>query len=150
MGSALYLLDTNTLSFLVNGRSRAVRRNYVEAENQGARIAISAITEAEALFGLAKRPEATRLRANFDRFFAAVELLPWDSTVARAYGALRAELSATGKSLALMDLLSRSHPCHARQGFPPCQLFAQSGRLGNRSLRNILWLVPLLAQPAST
>ncbi len=109
MGSALYLLDTNTLSFLVNGRSRAVRRNYVEAENQGARIAISAITEAEALFGLAKRPEATRLRANFDRFFAAVELLPWDSTVARAYGALRAELSATGKSLALMDLLIASH-----------------------------------------
>ncbi len=109
MGSALYLLDTNTLSFLVNGRSRAVRRNYVEAENQGARIAISAITEAEALFGLAKRPEATRLRANFDRFFAAVELLPWDSTVARTYGALRAELSATGKSLALMDLLIASH-----------------------------------------
>jgi tRNA(fMet)-specific endonuclease VapC len=109
VGSALYLLDTNTLSFLVNGRSRAVRRNYVEAENQGARIAISAITEAEALFGLAKRPEATRLRANFDRFFAAVELLPWDSTVARAYGALRAELSATGKSLALMDLLIASH-----------------------------------------
>jgi tRNA(fMet)-specific endonuclease VapC len=109
VGSALYLLDTNTLSFLVNGRSRAVRRNYVEAENQGARIAISAITEAEALFGLAKRPEATRLRANFDRFFAAVELLPWDSTVARTYGALRAELSATGKSLALMDLLIASH-----------------------------------------
>jgi tRNA(fMet)-specific endonuclease VapC len=109
VGPALYLLDTNTLSFLVNGRSQAVRRNYVEAENQSARIAISAITEAEALFGLAKRPEATRLRANFDRFFAAVELLPWDSTVARAYGALRAELSATGKSLALMDLLIASH-----------------------------------------
>ena len=109
MGPALYLLDTNTLSFLVNGRSQAVRRNYVEAENQGARIAISAITEAEALFGLAKRPEATRLRANFDRFFAAVELLPWDSTVAGAYVALRAELSATGKGLALMDLIIASH-----------------------------------------
>ncbi len=63
----LYQLDTNTVSFLVNGRSPAVRMHYVEAENQGARIAISAITEAELRFGLAKRPEATRLRANFDR-----------------------------------------------------------------------------------
>ncbi len=109
MAPVLYLLDTNTVSFLVNARSLAVRTNYVEAENGGARIAISAITEAELRFGLAKRPEATRLRANFDRFFAAVELLPWDSTVARAYGALRAELSGAGKSLALMDLLIAAH-----------------------------------------
>jgi len=106
---ALYLLYTNTLSFLVNGRSKAVRQNFVEAGNRGARIAISAITEAEAWFGLAKRPHATRLQANFARFFAAVELLPWDSAAARAYGALRAELSATGKSLTLMDLLIASH-----------------------------------------
>jgi len=105
----LYLLDTNTVSFLVNARSPAVRTHYVETENGGARIAISAITEAELLFGLAKRPEATRLRTNFDRFFAAVELLPWDSRVARAYGALRAELSEAGKSLGLMDLLIASH-----------------------------------------
>jgi tRNA(fMet)-specific endonuclease VapC len=106
---ALYLLDTNTVSFLVNGRSPAVRTHYVEAESQGARIAISAITEAELLFGLARRPEATRLKANFDRFFAAVELLAWDSTVARAYGDLRGELSGAGKSLALMDLLIAAH-----------------------------------------
>lgn len=114
MGPVLYLLDTNTVSFLVNGRSQAVRRSYVEAESQGARIAISAITEAEARFGLVKRPEATRLRANFDRFFAAVELLSWDSTVARAYGALRADLNATGKGLGLMDLLIASHAIAAR------------------------------------
>jgi tRNA(fMet)-specific endonuclease VapC len=105
----LYLLDTNTVSFLINGRSREVRRHYVEAESQSARIAISAITEAEALFGLAKKPEATRLRANFDRFLAVIEVLPWDSVAARAYGDLRAALSASGKSLALMDLLIASH-----------------------------------------
>ncbi len=109
MARVLFLLDTNTVSFLVNARSSAVRTHYVEAEDKGARIAISAITEAELLFGLAKRPEATRLRANFDRFFAAVDLLPWDSPVARAYGALRAELTGAGKSLGLMDLLIASH-----------------------------------------
>ena len=109
MGPALYVLDTNTLSFLVSGRSPSVRKHYLEAESEGSRIAISAITEAEALFGLAKRPEATRLRANFERLFAHIELLPWDSKAARAYGDLRAQLSATGKSLALMDLLIAAH-----------------------------------------
>jgi tRNA(fMet)-specific endonuclease VapC len=109
MKPAFYLLDTNTLSFLVNGRSPAVRKYYVEADKQGARIGISAITEAEALFGLARRPEATRLRANFDRFFQTIDLLPWDSAVARAYAALRSELSVTGKNLGLMDLMIASH-----------------------------------------
>lgn len=109
MTGSLYLLDTNTVSYLVNGRSSAVRRNYVEAESNGAIIALSAITEAEIIFGLEKRPEATRLRANFERFFVTVQLLPWDSAVAQAYGKLRAQLNAAGKSLALMDLLIASH-----------------------------------------
>ena len=109
MGPLLYILDTNTLSFLVSGRSPSVRKHYIEAEGAGSRMAISAITEAEALFGLAKRPEATRLRAAFGRLFAQLEILPWDSKVARAYGDLRADLSANGKSLALMDLLIAAH-----------------------------------------
>lgn len=108
-GTTRYLLDTNTVSFLVNGRSNAVRRRYIEVENQGSEIAISAITEGEIRFGLAKRPEATRLRASFDHFLSAVGLLPWDSNVAAIYGRLRVEMAAEGKSLALMDLLIASH-----------------------------------------
>ena len=109
MSPGIYLLDTNTVSYLVNGRSLTVRANYLSAESAGATIALSTISEAEILFGLAKKPDATRLAANFNRFFAGVQLLPWDSQVARAYGKLRANLASTGKNLALMDLLIASH-----------------------------------------
>jgi tRNA(fMet)-specific endonuclease VapC len=72
-------------------------------------ITISAITEAEILYGLAKRPEATRLRAAVEALLASVEILAWDSEAAMAYGTLRARLSAAGKSLSAMDMLIAAH-----------------------------------------
>jgi len=106
--SALYLLDTNMVSYLVTGRSAAVRRAYFEHEPH-ATIAISAVTEAEIRFGLERKPEAIRLRGTFEEFFAAIPVLAWDSDVAKAYGRLRAGINATGRSLALMDLLIAAH-----------------------------------------
>jgi tRNA(fMet)-specific endonuclease VapC len=104
----LYLLDTNTVSYLVSGRSPAARRTYLETEPH-ARIALSAITEAEIRFGLQNKPQATRLRATFEEFFASIQILPWNSDTARACGKLRARLNVIGKSLSLMDLLIASH-----------------------------------------
>ena len=99
-----FLLDTNTVSYIVRGRSPAVRQQYLVAARY-ATIALSTITEAEIRFGLERRPGTIRLRANFERFFASVRLLAWDSTAAQAYAKLRAQLTAHGKTLALMDLL---------------------------------------------
>lgn len=96
------------VTYLVTGRSPAARRIYLETEPQ-ATIALSVITEAELIFGLEKKPESSRLRAVFEEFFSSVQILPWDSAVARAYGRLRAQLNAAGKSLALMDLLVAAH-----------------------------------------
>ena len=103
----LYLLDTNTASYLVSGRSPATRSTYLATEVE-AGIAVSSVTEAEIRFGLHRKPEAMRLRSAFDEFFAAVQILAWDSNAAKAYGKLRAEMNARGKSLALMDLLIAS------------------------------------------
>ena len=105
----LYLLDTNTVSYLMNGRSLAARRSYIKAESRTAVIAVSTITQAEILFGLERRPDATRLRENFQRFLSVVQVLPWDSTAAHTFGKLRVALSAAGKSLGLMDLLIAAH-----------------------------------------
>jgi tRNA(fMet)-specific endonuclease VapC len=74
-----------------------------------ARVTISTITEAEILYGLAKRPEATRLRAAVEALLESVEILAWDSAAAAAYGALRARLTAAGKSLSAMDMLIAAH-----------------------------------------
>ena len=96
------------VTYLINGRSVAARDAYLAADSY-ARIAISAITQAEILFGLEKKPQAQKLRSTFEDFFVAVTILPWDTAVARVYGKLRARLTAVGTTLAAMDLLIASH-----------------------------------------
>lgn len=107
-GATLYLLDTNTVAYVVSGRSRAARVAMAETKERFP-VGISAITEAEMLYGLAKKPEATRLRAGVEALLGSLEILPWDSAAARAYGTLRARLTAAGKSLSAMDLLIAAH-----------------------------------------
>lgn len=104
----LYLLDTNMVGYIVGGRSKAARV-AMQATIEQFPIAISAITEGEILYGLTRKPEATRLRAGIEALLGAVEILPWDSDAARAYGRLRAGLSAAGKSLSAMDMLIAAH-----------------------------------------
>ena len=104
----LYLLDTNTIGYMVNGRSQAARlamREHIEHSI----LAISTISEAEVLYGLAKKPEAIRLRNTVETLFAVLKILPWDSNAAQAYGRLRAQLSTEGKSLSHMDMLIAAH-----------------------------------------
>lgn len=101
-----YLLDTNLVSHLLRGQPAVLQR--IEAVPM-ASLCISAITEGELLFGLAKRPEATRLQQLVQAFLLRVEVLPWDSAVAASYGEIRAALVAQGKVIAPLDLLIAAH-----------------------------------------
>jgi tRNA(fMet)-specific endonuclease VapC len=104
----LYLLDTNTVSYLLKDRSPAARSRWTHAE-QTARVAISAITEAELRYGIHKNPLATRTRIAVELFFSIAEILPWDSAAAQAYGLLRHQLNSAGKVLSELDLLIAAH-----------------------------------------
>lgn len=103
---ARYLLDTNTVSQLLR-RHPAVTRRVVATPM--AALCISAITEGELRFGLARRPEATALHRLVDEFLRRVDVLPWDSTVAGVYGPTRAQAQRQGKALAPLDLLIAAH-----------------------------------------
>lgn len=101
-----YMLDTNMVSSLVRQNPIAVERA------RGAPIAalcISAITEGELLYGLAKRPEALRLHAAVREFLRCVDVLPWDEVAAESYAQSRASMERQGKTLAPLDLLIASH-----------------------------------------
>ncbi len=102
--SSLYILDTNTVGYIVNGRSPAARATLASAVEHSM-VAISAITEAEILFGLARKPQAVRLRLAIEAFLATMSVLPWDSAAARAYATLRAQMTAEGRSLGNLDML---------------------------------------------
>ncbi len=101
-----YLLDTNTVSHLV--RQHPVVALRVVAVPM-ASLCISAITEGELVYGLAKRPDATRLHAVAQQFLLRVDVLPWDRAAARRYGALRALMERKGQTLAPLDMQIAAH-----------------------------------------
>ena len=69
-GTTLYLLDTNTVADIVSGRSKAARQTMSQLIDHSP-IGISVITEAELLYGLARKPEAIRLRAGIEALLSA-------------------------------------------------------------------------------
>lgn len=101
-----YMFDTNTVSHLLKEHPAVVRR-VVAAPM--ASLCVSAITEGELLFGLAKRPEAKRLHLAVWEFLRRVDVLPWNSAVAEHYGTVRADMARQGKILAPLDLLIATH-----------------------------------------
>lgn len=104
------MLDTNIVSHFVRQHPSVIRRAVAIPMDE---LCISAITEGELLFGLARRPDATRLNFGIQQFLSRVAVLPWDRTVAADYAALRAGQERRGRILAPMDLLIAAHAISA-------------------------------------
>lgn len=100
---ARYLLDTNTVSYILKGRPPRVRQHLARIPMEG--ISISAITEAELRFGLARRPDAKNLRFAVEEFLLRVDILSWDSAAARHYADIRTEIERAGSPMGNMDLM---------------------------------------------
>lgn len=107
MVNQVYMLDTNTASYIIKGKPAVVREYLTEAPM--ASLSVSAITEAELLRGVARKPEARRLPLAVKEFLLRVDVLPWDSNVAGAYVKLRTDCEKEGKSLGTMDMLIAAH-----------------------------------------
>ncbi|PKU21536.1 type II toxin-antitoxin system VapC family toxin [Telmatospirillum siberiense] len=101
-----YMLDTNMISHLIKAHPAVARRVVAEPM---ASLCISAITEGELLFGLAKRPDAKRLHGVVRELLRRVDVLPWSSAIAERYGTVRADLERRGRILAPLDLLIAAH-----------------------------------------
>lgn len=102
----LYLLDTNAASDVAKANPAVARRLR---ETPMASLCVSAVTEGELLFGLAKRSGARRLELAVRGFLLHVDVLPWDSAAANRYGPMRAELEREGRSLGPLDLMIAAH-----------------------------------------
>lgn len=99
------MLDTNTVSYLI----RDDLRNAPPGDVQARAFFISAITEGELLFGVNRRPDATRLNALIEGFVRSVEIMPFDHAAAACYGELRAVMRRAGKALTSLDMLIAAH-----------------------------------------
>ena len=102
-----YLLDTNIASHIIKGDIARVRERLVAVPMHS--VAVSVVTQAELLYGVAKRGHPQGLANKVREFLTRVTILSWTSDVAETYGDLRAACEAGGVTLAPMDMLIAAH-----------------------------------------
>jgi len=107
-----YLLDTNMASYIIKGNIPRVRERLLKVPM--AQVSISAITEAELLFGVARKPEAVGLKTAVGEFLLRVDRLPWDSEAAQHSARVRADLERHGEVLGNLDLMIAAHALAAQ------------------------------------
>ena len=98
-----YLLDTNTVRYIIKGNRPRVRERLLQVPM--AEVGISVVTEAELLFGLVRRPDATKLKTVVEEFLLRVEVLPWESAAAQQYARIRATLEGAEEPIGNLDLM---------------------------------------------
>lgn len=102
-----HLLDTNIASHIIKGDRPEISRRLAALPME--EIAISAVTEGELLYGLAKRNHPAALTERVKQFLLRVEVLAWDHDATQVYAELRASCEAMGVSLAPLDMMIAAH-----------------------------------------
>ena len=97
---SIVLLDTNVVSFLFKGDSRA---DTYAPLLQGNQLAISFMTVAELFEWAATRNWGSRRRTRLEQTLATYVIIPIDIELCRIWGTLRAEQQAKGKTIAPQD-----------------------------------------------
>jgi tRNA(fMet)-specific endonuclease VapC len=98
-----YLLDTNIASDVIKGNPARVRERLVSLPIRS--VTVSAVTQGELIYGLAKRGNPAALGGLIHEFLIRVEVLPWTAEVATVYGALRASCAKRGVTLSALDMM---------------------------------------------
>ena len=125
-----FLLDTNVLSDFARGERVVMARLRQEAPPQ---LAVSAITEMEVEYGLARNPNvAPRVREAMRMLLSTIAVLPFEREDARVAAQLRASLNSRSTPIGAYDLLLAA--CALRRGLKivthNAREFAQVGGLG--------------------
>ena len=101
------MLDTNMASYVIKGNPPEARKRLVALPMN--RILISVVTQAELLYGLARKGHPAAFSRLIKEFLLRIQVLPWDSNAATVYGNLRASCAASGVTLGALDMLIASH-----------------------------------------
>jgi len=102
-----YLLDTSVASHVIRGDRPEIPARLTALPMSA--IAISAVTEAELLYGVARRGHPPALSERVRQFMLRVEVRDWDRRAAGAYAELRSSCERHGVSLAPFDMMIAAH-----------------------------------------
>jgi len=107
----LYMLDTDTTSYLIKGKSPVIENRLADIIPSA--VCISVITRAELLYGLKKLPAEHRLHLAVRRFLKIVHALSWDAEAADWYAEIRHQLISTGRPIGELDMMIAAHSLSA-------------------------------------
>ena len=109
-----YMLDTNTLVYVLNARPQhlAVLERFNREDPRD--LFISAITLAELRYGAAKSDRREANLSKVQRVAQALNISAFESNAATAYGPLRFELESAGTPIGPLDTLIAAHALSLR------------------------------------
>lgn len=98
----MYALDTNTVLDYFKGKGEVAKNLLAVPPGE---VALPAIVAYEVWFGVLGSQNSKRRQAQYEQFLATVEVLPFDSAVARQAAELRYALERRGEGIGPMDTL---------------------------------------------
>lgn len=107
----LYMLDTDTASYIIKGRSPGIEEKL--SEILPSMVFVSAITRAELLYGLKRLPAEHRLHLAVRQFLKIVRVVSWDAESADWYASIRHQLLTTGQPIGELDMMIAAHSLSA-------------------------------------
>jgi tRNA(fMet)-specific endonuclease VapC len=110
----IWLLDTNTLAYLVNRSSGSERIKRRLSGRSPGEVRLSAITLAEVHYGLARGDVSLERRDAFKELLDLFQVEDYPAAAAADYGEIRAALDRTGKRIGPYDLLIAAHARHIK------------------------------------
>lgn len=105
------MLDTDTASFIIKGRSPSVQQKLAAIDPS--MICISAISRAELMYGLKALSPEHRVHLGVRRFLQIVSILPWDSDAAAYYAEIKHQILTSGQPIGEMDMMIAAHSLSA-------------------------------------
>lgn len=107
MNQPRYMLDTDTSSYFMKGRSPTVDARLQELDQSA--YCISVITYAELTYGLQRAAPTHPSHLRVRRFLVGMTILAWDRSAADAYAAVRYQMQVQGTPVAEPDLMIAAH-----------------------------------------
>ncbi len=104
-----FMLDTNTLIYVLNARPRHQAVPEPFNQHDPADLCLAAITLAQLRGGAAQSQRSAATQAPLERIAAVLTVLPFDHRAARFHGDLRATLQAAATPIGPLDTLIAGH-----------------------------------------
>ena len=102
-----FLLDTNTCIYIIRQKPAWVVERFSSLAVES--IGVSSITVSELWYGVCKSRKVEQNQEALVEFLLPLAVAPYDESAAVAYGAIRASLERSGKTIGPLDLMIAAH-----------------------------------------